>query len=183
MAKETGHQFVPVHPDTILSGDPVLTTPPVHDAGPDLGQKEIEGGDASRTGVHSRLREAFEEIITNFAARNTRVVIAAPVRQLAEAAIKVVGDIPRIPDYDHVSASLASWSLASDYSPIELPEADPDSIGVFVRDQGPDAGKVCVEITQPGQDQTTTLDFEPDYIEAFFLAGLAACVYAKAQRA
>lgn len=165
-----------------MSDEHILTTPPVHDAGPATGVTEIEGGTAAKTGLDSRLRAAFEDVMEKFATRNTRVIIAAPVRQLAEAAIKVVGDLPRVPDYDHTSACLTTWSEESEYSPFEVPDADPDSLGVFVRDQGPDAGKVCVELTRPADGVTTTLDFDSAYIEHFFLAGLAACAYAKAQK-
>lgn len=161
----------------------ILTTPPVHHAGPDTELREIEGGEAARTGLDSRLREEFIRIADELAASNTRVVIAVPVKQLVEATLRVVGDLPRVPDYDQVSASLAKWSEESTYSPSEVPDADPDSLGVFVRDQGPDIGKVCVELTRPADGVTTTLDFDADSIESFFLAGLAACAYAKAQRA
>jgi hypothetical protein len=164
-----------------MSDDIILTTPPVHDAGPDTVLREIQGGEATKIGLDSRLRDEFARIADELAARNTRTVIAVPVKQLVEATIKVVGDLPRVPDYDAVTAHLTRWEQESEYSPSEVPDTDPDSIGVFVRDQGPDLGKVCIELTQPGQDTTHTLDFEPGYIEHFFLAGLAACAYSKAQ--
>jgi hypothetical protein len=161
---------------------PILTTPPVHDAGPAVDQKEIEGGEVVKTGLDSRLREEFINVAEAVAAKNTRVAIAVPVKPLVEATLRVVAGLPRVPDYDSVSAHLTTWSEASEYSVIEAPEADPDSLGVFVRTDGPDAGQVCVELTRPGDDVTTTLDFDPEYIESFFLAGLAACAYARAQR-
>lgn len=160
----------------------ILTTPPVHDAGPSTPQTEIVGGDASRTGLDSRLREEFVKIADALAASNTRVVIAVPVKQLVEATLRVVGDLPRVPDYDHVSACLTQWSQESGYSPSEVPDADPDSLSVFVRDSGPEAGQVCVELARPGDGVTTTLDFDPAFIKSFFLAGLAACAYAEAQK-
>lgn len=165
-----------------MSDDLILTTPPVHDAGPDIGLREIEGGQAAKSGLDSQLRDEFARVADELAARNTRTVIAVPVRQLVEAVLRVVPGLPRVPDYDAVTAHLARWEEASDYSPSEVPECDPDSIGVFVRDQGPDMGKVCVEFTRPADGVTSTLDFDPEYAEHFFLAGLAACAYAKAQR-
>lgn len=159
----------------------ILTTPPVH-GGPEFGEKEITGGEVAKTGLDSRLRGEFLRVADEVAATNTRVVVAVPVKQLLEATLRVVSDLPRVPDYDHVSASLTRWSEASDYIPSEVPEADPDSFGVFVRDQGPDIGKVCIELTRPADGDTATYDFDPEDVESFFLAGLAACAYAKAQR-
>lgn len=164
-----------------MSDDTVLTTPPVHDAGPDIGQKEIEGGEVSRTGVDSRLRAAFEKAVDEVAER-TSMPVVAPVKELLAATMRIISDMPRVPDYDHVSACATSWSETSEYNRYEVPETDPDSLGVFVRDQGPQFGMVCVELTRPGADVTTTLDFDPEYAESFFLAGLAACAYAKSKK-
>jgi hypothetical protein len=161
----------------------ILTTPPVHDDGPAVDQHEIGGGEVAKTGLDSRLREAFMRVADDLAAKNTRVAVAVPVKQLLKATLHTIQDLPRVPDYDAVSAHLARWSEATEYSPTEVPDSDPDSLGVFVRDQGPDVGKVCVEFTRSADDVTSTLDFEdPVYAESFFLAGLAACAYAKAQR-
>lgn len=166
-----------------MSDESILTTPPVHESGPDVGQREIAGGETVKVGLDSRLREVFARVADELAARNTRTVIAVPVKQLVEATIKVVKDLPRVPDYDVVAAHAARWTEESEYSPSVVPDSDPDSLGVFVREMGSNAGKVCVEFTQPGQGRTSTFDFEdPDYAESFFLAGLAACAYAKAQR-
>lgn len=164
-----------------MPDDSVLTTPPVYDAGPDVSQKEIEGGEASRTGTDSRLRAAFEKAVDEVAER-TSMPVVAPVKELLAATMRIVSDMPRVPDYDHTSASLARWTETSEYNRYEVPDADPDSLGVFVRDQGPQLGMVCVELTRPADDVTTTLDFDPDYAESFFLAGLAACAYAKSKK-
>lgn len=161
----------------------ILTTPPVHDAGPQVGQHEIEGGAATRTGFDSRMRDALERMTDEVAARHSSMPIVVPVKEIMETITSLLPDIPRVPDYDHVSAHVAKWTRASEYNRYAVPESDPDSLGVFVRDQGPDLGKVCVEFTQPGNVTTSTFDFEDaDYAESFFLAGLAACAYAKAQR-
>lgn len=160
----------------------ILTTPPVHDAGPAVGQREIEGGVKSRTGFDSRLRDEFERVTDEVAARHTSMPIVVPVKELVEAVMRLLPDLPRIPDYDHVSASLARWTETTVYDRYSVPDTDPDSIGVFVRDQGPDLGKVCVEFSRPGADVTSTLDLEPDAAESFGLAVLAACAYAKAQQ-
>lgn len=163
--------------------DLVLTTPPVHDAGPAVGQHEIAGGQASRTGFESRLRDALERMTDQVAARHTSMPIIVPVKEIIETLTRLLPDIVRVPDYDHVSASLTKWTEATNYDRYAVPDADPDSFGVFVRDQGPDAGRVCIEHTEPGEDRTSTFDFEdPDYAAGFFLAGLAACAYAKSQR-
>lgn len=165
-----------------MPDDIILTTPPVHDDGPDTGVKEIEGGETAKTGLDSKLRAEFERIGEELAVRNTRVAIAVPVKQLIAAAFRVFENVPRIPDYDSTTAHLATWAEETEYSPIEVPDADPDALGVFVREQGPDAGKVCIELTRPATGKTHTLDFEADSIESFFLAGLAACAYARTRR-
>lgn len=165
-----------------MSEVPILTTPPVHDAGPDIGQKEIKGGEASRTGFDSRMRDALERMTDEVAARHTNMPIVVPVKEILETVRAVLPDLPRIPDYDHTSAALARWTEASEYNRYAVPDADPDSLGVFVRDQGADIGKVCIELARPGDDTTATLDFDPDYIESFGLAVLAACAYARTRR-
>lgn len=157
-----------------MADEIILTTPPVH-GGPEFGDKPIIGGDAVKTGLDARLREAFEAVVTEFAAK-TSLPVVSPTKQLIAATLRIVNDLPRVPDYDDVSAREVRWSSAVEYSPIEVPDADPDALGVYAK-----GGVVCVDFDSPGNQSTDTLEFDPAYIESFFLAGLAACAYAKAQ--
>lgn len=163
-----------------MADEIILTTPPVH-GGPDFGEKAVEGaGDAAKVGLASRIRDVVERVGTD-AATKTSMPVLIPTKQLVSGLLAMLADVPRIPDYDAVAAHAARW-MELEYNPLEVPDAEPDSLGVFVRSSGPDEKKVCIELTRPVDGVTTTLDFEADNIESFFLAGLAACAYAKAQR-
>lgn len=163
-----------------MSDEHILTTPPVH-GGPDFGEKAIGGaGDVAKVGLAARIREVVERVGIDAATKTTMPVVI-PTKQLVSGLLAMFADVPRVPDYDAVAAHAARW-MELEYNPLEVPDAEPDSLGVFVRSSGPDAGKVCIEFTEPAADHTTALDFEPDAIESFFLAGLAACAYARKQR-
>ncbi len=163
-----------------MSDEKILTTPPVH-GGPDFGETHVDGaGDATKVGLASRIREVVERVGTISAAR-TSLPVLIPTRELVSGLLAMFTDVPRIPDYDAVAAHSARWTEL-EFTPLEVPDAEPDSLGVFVRDSGENEGKVCIEFARPGDDRTTTLDFEPDAIESFFLAGLAACAAARKQQ-
>lgn len=142
------------------------TTPPVHQDGPPVEQREIAGGTPEQVGLDSALRSEFERVANDVAARNTRTVIAVPVRQLVEATVRVVQGLPRVPDYDPVVAAIARWEETTDYSPVEVPDCDPAGIGV-------EADGAAVVLTLDNvRDGRLALD--ADHAEGFFLAGLAA---------
>lgn len=149
----------------------ITTTPPVHHDGPVTRQHEIEGGDAQRVGLDSLLRAEFERVTNEVAAKHTTMPIVTPVRQLVEATVRVVADLPRIPDYDHVVAGVARWEEITAYSPTEVPDHDPAGIGVQA-----DGGTILLTVDGL-RDNRLVLD--PDHAEGLFLAGLAAVRAAK----
>lgn len=155
----------------------VTTVPPVHHAGPDTQEREIAGADeAAHVGVDSLIMDEFRRIMTDMAAKNTRVVVAAPLRQLVDAVMRIIPDLPRIPDYDDVSARKQEWSETTAYSPFELPEAQPKTLGVNA-----EGAVVVVRANLGTVDDDVRLD--PDHAEGFFLAGLAAARQAKESQA
>lgn len=154
----------------------VTTVPPVHHAGPDTAEREIAGGEAEHVGVDSLIMGEFQRIMTDMAAKNTRVVVAAPLRQLVDAVMRIIPDLPRIPDYDDVSSRKREWSEGTEYSPFELPESTPKTLGVNV-----EGAAVVVRANLGTVDDDVRLD--PDSAEDFFLAGLAAARRAKIARA
>lgn len=155
----------------------VTTVPPVHHAGPDTQEREIVGGDTvARVGLDSLLRDAFETVGNDLAVKHTTMPIVVPVRQLVDATVRVIGDLPRIPDYDDVSAHKQQWSETQSYSPVELPEDEPKTLGVNA-----EGAVVVVRANLGSVDDDVRLD--PDHAEGFFLAGLAAARQAKANQA
>jgi hypothetical protein len=158
-----------------MSDEP-LVTPPVHDDGPAAPDREIEGGEASRTGFDSRLFDALRTMADELAVKHTSMPIVVPARQIADVVNKLLPDLPRIPDYDTVSAPERRWAEATFYSPSELPDTTPSTMGVYAND----SEQVCVPVTIDGVTTTLTLDFAQ--AQDFFLAGLGAVEYVKAQR-
>jgi hypothetical protein len=159
-----------------MSDEP-LTTPPVHDAGPAAPDREIEGGLASRTGFRSRLVDALEVMADELAVKHTSMPIVVPAGQIADVVAKLVPDMPRVPDYDHVSALAQRWSETTVYSPSRLPDREPSAIGVRA-DRLTDRVLISVEID--GKHEMIGLD--PESARGFFLAGLAAVEFLKAER-
>lgn len=154
----------------------ITEAPPVHDPGPGGSEREIEGGEVARVGLDSLLREEFERIGTDVAARHTRVAVAVPVPQLVAAVLRIVPDLPRVPDYDDVSARLRRFEEATEYSPVFLPDSDPRSIGVHV-----DGVSVVLPVDLAGAVGEVALT--ADYAEEFGLAVVAAARYAKVRKA
>lgn len=150
-------------------------TPPVHDDGPDTETREITGGEISRVGIGSRLQDEYERIARELAAKHTRIPIAVPTSQLVNATLRLMADVPRVPDYDHDLAMRREWTETAEYSPIAVPDHDPHAIGVHA-----DGGSVVLRVDLGETDDDVRLD--ADYAEALFLAGLAAVQHAKATR-
>ncbi|NUT90890.1 MAG: hypothetical protein HOY78_02555 [Saccharothrix sp.] len=155
----------------------ITTTPPVHHDGPDTAVREIVSeGPTTHTGVDSTLRAEFERIAVDLAAKHTKLAIVVPVRQLVDATVRVVADMPRIPDYDDVTARAQVWTETTDYSPTVVPDFDPATCGVHAQD-------TSVKVWMLGADgDGASLVMEPEQAEAFFLAGLAAVRHAASVR-
>lgn len=152
-------------------------SPPVHDDGPATEVREVAGGDhVEHVGVDALIMEEFKRIITEVAARNTRVAVVAPLRQLVDAVMRIVTDLPRIPDYDDVTARSQTWEESSDYSPFELSDTAPGAIKVYT-----DGAEVVHRHGRQG-DPLEEIRLDPESAEQYHLAGLAAARHAKTVR-
>lgn len=160
-----------------MSEQPEMT-PPIHDDGPVTAPREIEGGEASRTGFKSRLVDALEVMANELAVKHTSLPIVVPAGQIADVVVKLLPDLPRIPDYDDVSARVQTWSETMVYSPSQLPDRESSTIGVHAE---PDTERVMIPVSVDGKADVIGLDI--DSARNYFLAGLAAVEFLRAERA
>ncbi|HET9144049.1 hypothetical protein [Actinophytocola sp.] len=125
-------------------------------------------------GVDSMLKQRLSDMADEVGARNTRVAIAVPVREIIAIFHDVFGNVPHVPDYDPEREGLRWGGLAA-YSPTEVPEAQAE-VGVKLTDEGV---SVVFETHDTSDDAPLTLR----QAEEFFLAGLAAVAEGKRRAA
>ena len=121
------------------------------------------------TGVDSKLKQRLSDMADEVGARNTRVAIAVPVREIIAIFHDVFQDVPHTPDYDHTQGGLR-WGGISAYSPSEVPEALPET-GVSL--SGDNSIHVHYE-PNIASEGPPPVELTLAQAKEFFLAGLAA---------
>lgn len=120
------------------------------------------------TGVDSMLKQRLSDMADEIGARNTRVAIAVPVRQIIAIFHDVYGNVPHVPDYDPERDDRQRWGGLSAYSPGEVPDPQ-NEVGLRLTDDG-----VAVDMEgfgSGGWEEAAVLNLEQ--AKDFFLAGLA----------
>lgn len=125
-------------------------------------------------GVDSKLKQRLSDMADEVGAKNTRIAIAVPVREIIAIFHDVFDSVPHVPDYDPERDGLRWGGLAA-YSPGEVPEPTPE-VGVKLTDDGV---SVVFETGETSDDAELTLA----QAEAFFLVGLAAVAEGKRRAA
>jgi hypothetical protein len=115
-------------------------------------------------GVDSLLKQKLSDMADEVGARNTRVAIAVPVKQIIKIFYEVFGNVPHVPDFEPEFAD-RRWGGVGAYSPGEVPDPQPE-VGVRLTDDGV---AIMFETNESSDDATLTLA----QAEEFFLAGLA----------
>lgn len=133
--------------------------------------------DDPRAGLTTRIRAALRDVADQ-AAEKTSMPIVVPGAQITEAMLKVFAGTPKVPDYDHERAAGASFGSVVKYESDEIPTA-PIPVRVFVDESGENADDPQVMVTFGIGEREFLVPFDPETAEALFLAGLAACAYAK----
>lgn len=125
-------------------------------------------------GIDSMLKQRLSDMADEVGAKNTRVAIAVPVREIIAIFHDVFDRVPHIPDYDPEHEGLRWGGLAA-YSPTEVPDAQAE-VGVKLSDEGV---SVVFETHDTSDDAPLTLR----QAEEFFLAGLAVVAEGKRRAA
>jgi hypothetical protein len=125
-------------------------------------------------GVDSKLKQRLSDMADEVGARNTRVAIAVPVREIIAIFHDVFDNMPHVPDYSPEREGLRWGGLAA-YSPTEVPEAQAE-VGVKLTEEGVSVIFGTVE-TEDAAPLTLAQAKE------FFLAGLAAVAEGERQAA
>jgi hypothetical protein len=133
--------------------------------------------DDPRAGLMTRIRAALKEVADQ-AAEKTSMAIVIPGAEIAEAMFKVFAGTPKIPYYDPEQAAETAFSSVVKYEPDEIP-AEPTPVQVFIDESGDNADDPQVLLVIGKGDGVMTVPFDPETAEALFLAGLAACAFAK----
>ncbi|HZA71478.1 MAG TPA: hypothetical protein VE476_01050 [Propionibacteriaceae bacterium] len=132
----------------------------------DAGAPERERFDG--VGVDSKLKQRLSDMADEIGAKNTRVAIAVPVRQIIGIFHEVYGDVPHVPDYDPDRDDRQRWGGLAAYSPSEVPDAQ-NEVGLRLAD---DAVIVDMEgFTGGGWEDCAVLNLEQ--AKDYFLTGLA----------
>jgi hypothetical protein len=129
-------------------------------AAPDAPERERFDG----VGIDSMLRQKLSDMADEVGAKNTRVAIAVPVRQIIEIFHEVFTSAAQVPDYDPERESLR-WGGVGTYSPGEVPDPQ-NEVGVKLTDDGVN---IVFETNDSSEDAELTLS----QAKAFFLAGLS----------
>lgn len=130
-------------------------------------------------GLQTRIRAALKDVADDVASRNTRTVIAVPGKEISAAMFEIFSDVPHTPDYtEEQAAGLQHFDSVTVYASDEIPP-DPFRVSVNVDEQDDNAGDPKVVLTVDDGQQVTRVPFTPEVAERLFLAGLAACNYAR----
>lgn len=119
-------------------------------------------------GVDSMLKQRLSDMADEVGARNTRVAIAVPVKEIIRIFHEVFGNVPHVPDFDPTAKGLR-WGGIGTYSPTEVPDPQAE-VGVELTEEGV---SILFETFAGGgtsDDATLTLA----QAREFFLTGLAA---------
>lgn len=123
------------------------------------------------TGIDSMLRQKLSDMADEEGARNTRVAIAVPVKQIIAIFHEVFGNVPHVPDYDQFAFEAQRWGGLGTYSPGEVPEPQAE-VGVKLVEDS-------VHVVFETNDSEDAAELTLAQAEQFFLAGLAAALEGK----
>jgi len=135
------------------------------------------GADDPRAGMATRMRDALRQIADEVGARAS-IPVAVPGKEITEAMFRLFSDVPRVPDFDPGLARETDFTSVVEFEPDEVPPP-PVSVRVFVDEEDGNADDPKVVLAIP--DVADLVAFDPDEAERLFLAGLAACKYARAR--
>jgi hypothetical protein len=135
------------------------------------------GADDPRAGLMTRMREALRQVADEVGARAS-IPVAVPGKEISEAMFRIFSDVPRVPDFDPEQAAATSYHSVVEFESDEVPPP-PVALRVFVDEEGSNVDDPKVVLAIPAVADLITLD--PDEAERLFLAGLAACKYARAR--
>jgi hypothetical protein len=119
-------------------------------------------------GVDSKLKQRLSDMADEIGAKNTRVAIAVPVRQIIAIFHEVFSDVPHVPDFDPGRDERQRWGGLTAYSPGEVPDAQNEA-GLRLLDDG-----VAIDLegfTGGGWEECAVLTLEQ--AKDYFLHGLA----------
>lgn len=116
-------------------------------------------------GIDSVLRQRLSDLADEVGAKNTRVAIAVPVREIIAIFFDVFGNVPHVPDYD-VERETLRWGGLTAYSPGEVPDPQPE-VGVKLTEDG-------VSVVFETNDTSDEAELTLAQAEALFLVGLSA---------
>jgi len=133
--------------------------------------------DDPRAGLTTQMREALRQVADEVGARAS-IPVAVPGKEISEAMFKIFSDVPRIPDFDPELAREVTYTSVVEFEPDEVPPP-PVSLRVFVDQENDNADDPKVILALP--EVADMVAFDPDEAERLFLAGLAACRYARAR--
>lgn len=125
-------------------------------------------------GIDSMLKQKLSDMADEIGAKNTRVAIAVPVREIIRIFHEVFDNVPHVPDYDPENEGLRWGGLAA-YSPGEVPEAQAE-VGVKLTDEGVN---VVFEMNDAAGGISEDAPLTLTQAEQFFLVGLAAVAEGK----
>lgn len=125
-------------------------------------------------GTDSLLKQKLSDMADEVGARNTRVAIAVPVKEIIRIFHEVFTSVPHVPDYDPERETLR-WGGIGTYSPGEVPDPQ-NEVGVQLTEDGV---VITFEMfdTAGGAQEDALLTLAQ--AEEFFLRGLAAVAEGK----
>lgn len=121
-------------------------------------------------GIDSMLKQKLSDMADEIGAKNTRVAIAVPVREIISIFHEVFDNVPHVPDYNPEGEGLRWGGLAA-YSPGEVPEAQAE-VGVKLAEDG-------IHVVFETNDTEDAAELTLTQAEQFFLVGLAAVAEGK----
>lgn len=124
-------------------------------------------------GIDSQLRQRLSDMADEVGAKNTRVAIAVPVRQIIEIFHDVFASAAQVPDYDP-EREAQRWGGVAAYSPGEVPDPEAE-VGVKLTEDG----VAVVFETFGGGGTSDDAPLTLAQAEEFFLAGLSAVAEGK----
>jgi hypothetical protein len=128
-------------------------------------------------GLATRIRAELK-IIADRAGQKTSMPIVVPGAEITEAMLRVFEGTPKVPDFDAATAETTSYGSVVKYASDEIP-TDPVQLRVFVDETGDHEGDPAVVLAIGDVDGIQAIPIDPETAESLFLAGLAACAYAK----
>lgn len=127
-------------------------------------------------GTDSLLKQKLSDMADEVGARNTRVAIAVPVKEIIRIFHEVFANVPHVPDYDAFADGAQRWGGVGTYSPGEVPDPQ-NEVGVRLTDNG--TVEIIFETFDAGGGAGGEAPLTLEQAEEFFLRGLSAVAEGK----